>query len=354
MIAIVAPSASVPLVELELGVEQIRAAGFDAWVHPQCRRRHRFFAGTDEERAKAFLEAAYDDRFETIWSARGGYGANRILPFLEAAAVRGGLPPRKLLIGYSDSTGLAEFVRARWGWSVLSAPMPGLRSFCRLEPAEWASITTLVRGERPSRLWGKRQLKLKRWKSKAGSASAGEGKRAVASFSHSAGGALRGELIGGNLTVWTTLIGTPYEPRVEGKFVFFEDTDEALYRLDRMVQQVAASGALTGARALVLGNFQNCRDSVAKALKKKPSVKQAARVVRTPKDSELDLIRKPLDERKAIPEIFGELADRLAIPMFTGLPVGHGPEHFPLPLGAEYELGADGTFQLLNWNWLKA
>ncbi len=337
MIGIVAPSASVPPVELDLGVEQIRAAGLEAWVHPQCRKRHRFFAGTDEERAQAFFEAATDPRFSAIWSARGGYGANRILPMLDALARRDGIPSPKLLIGYSDSTGLAEFVRARWGWQVLSAPMPGLRSFCRLEPGEWSSIVSLVRGIRPAKLWGRKVTRLKLWKG-----------------SERPSAEIRGELVGGNLTVWTTMIGTPYEPKVDGKIVFFEDTDEALYRLDRMVQQVVASGAIRGARALVLGNFQNCRDSVPRVLKKAPaSAKAAARLVRKPKDSELTVLRKALDEKRLIPEIFGELAESAGIPLFFGLPVGHGPEHFPLPLGAEYALSTDGQFELLSWNWLQ-
>jgi muramoyltetrapeptide carboxypeptidase len=338
MIGIVAPSASVPPVELALGVEQIRSAGFEAWVHPQTKKSHRFFAGTDEERAIAFFDAAQDSRFEVIWCARGGYGANRILPLLDALVKERGIPAPKLLVGYSDSTGLAEYVRARWGWSVLSAAMPGLRSFCRLEPAEWTATAELVAGRRPSKIWGAKSLKLKRWK--------GETRTPQS--------AIEGPLVGGNLTVWSTLLGTPYEPTVDGKIVFFEDTDEPLYRLDRMIQHVAAAEALRGARAIVLGNFQNCRDSVARVLKKMPSPKQAARAVRKPKDSELAGLRKPLDEKKIIPALFGEVADELGIPLFYGLPVGHGPEHFPLPLGAEYRLDPSGAFELLRWNWLKA
>ena len=107
-IGILAPSAQVPQIELNLGVEKLKNEGFKVKVHPQCRRSHLFFAGTDQERADAFADYAYDPEIDVIWSARGGHGSIRLLPFLEKMTRSRGRPPHKLFIGYSDSTSIME------------------------------------------------------------------------------------------------------------------------------------------------------------------------------------------------------------------------------------------------------
>src|SRR5690348_12051998 len=96
-IGIVAPSSVVPQVELALGVEKIREAGFSVKVHPQCKSRHFLYAGRDDERAKVFYDSAIDSASSVIWCARGGYGANRLLPWLERMTAERGIPEKKLL-----------------------------------------------------------------------------------------------------------------------------------------------------------------------------------------------------------------------------------------------------------------
>ena len=93
-IGIIAPSSPCGQVELELGVERLARDGFDVIVHPQCARRHFTFAGTDDERAGALCELAYDGDIDAIWCARGGYGAARLLPMLETMTAERGVPPR--------------------------------------------------------------------------------------------------------------------------------------------------------------------------------------------------------------------------------------------------------------------
>jgi muramoyltetrapeptide carboxypeptidase len=132
-ISIVAPSAVVPQVELGLGVERLEAAGFVPRVHAQVRKKHLFFAGSDEVRAKGFYEAANDPATEALWCARGGYGSFRLLPLLEKLKKPA---RRKLLVGYSDSTALMEFVRQRWGWATLHGPMPSFRAISTSRSAQ--------------------------------------------------------------------------------------------------------------------------------------------------------------------------------------------------------------------------
>lgn len=336
-IGVVAPSSKLPMIEFRMGLEKLREAGMNPIVHPQCKKSHLFFAGTDAERAQAFFDYAMDPRFLVVWSARGGYGAARLLPYLEQMTAERGIPDRKLLVGFSDATALQEYVRNRWGWDTLHGPMISMRKFCVQKRDEWNSLLYFVQGRtegKPVKApWEKKALKFINAAPKA---------------------PIEGELTGGNLAVWTSLIGTPFAPQSKGKLLFLEEVDEPLYRIDRMLQQMAQAGAFKDVKAILLGNFMNCKDIVARNLSVMP--KNAAsmeRMINNPKPEELKPLRKKLDERRGIHQIFGELGDRLGIPVAAGMPVGHGPEIAALPLGADYRLDRKGNLRLLNWAWME-
>jgi muramoyltetrapeptide carboxypeptidase len=331
-IGVVAPSSQVPEVELELGLEKLKQEGFAVKLHPQVRKSHLFFAGRDEDRAGAFFDYAVDPAIDVLWCARGGYGALRMLPLIERLAAERGIPDRKLLVGYSDATILLEYVRARWGWSVLHAPMPSMRSFTILARDEWSSLLGCVRGEERVPEWSRRKLKFH-----------GKPPRK----------AIEGQLVGGNLASWNSLTGTPYEPTVKKKILFLEDIDESLYRLDRMVQHLKIAGGLEGVRAIVLGNFQNCGDHSAQALKKRPTPRRAKAALASPRQGELKPLRKVMEDSAGLLEVFGEVARSLGVPLAYGLPAGHGPGRAPVPLGAEYALNPDGRLELQRWSWAK-
>lgn len=331
-IGIVAPSAKVPRVELKLGVQRIRQEGFSVDVHEQCKKSYLFFAGTDEDRAHAFFEYAKSPQHSVIWCARGGYGAVRILPLLERMALRQGFPSKKLLIGYSDSTALMEFVRRNWGWATLHAPMPSMRKFSLLGKNDWHAMSQWIRGESVASPWGKNKLTF--WTGRPKSS-------------------IQAPLVGGNLTLWSCLLATPFQGKPKNCILFFEDVDENLYRIDRMLQQLVHSGSLKGVKAIVLGNFLNCRDYAPLVLKTTPTSKTQKRVLQSPNSTELRPLRKVLKSQDTLRALFKELGDRLNIPVAFGLPVGHGPEVSPLPLGAEYRLSPQGNFELIRWDWLK-
>src|SRR5579872_6885915 len=158
-IGVIAPSSQVPVVELKLGLEALQAEGFRLKIHPQVKKSHLFFAGSDEERARAFFDYAVDPQFDALWCARGGYGALRVLPLLEKMTAERGIPDQKLLVGYSDATILLEYVRARWGWPVLHAPMPSMRSFTILKTGEWKSLVRCVNGDAEPPDWSGEKLK---------------------------------------------------------------------------------------------------------------------------------------------------------------------------------------------------
>ncbi len=314
-VGIFAPSSVVPRIEFEMGVDRIRDAGLEVRVHPQCFKKHLFWAGADEARARALLDMAVDPKIDVLWSARGGYGAARLLPMLERETRRIKRLPPKLLVGYSDSTALMDFVVSEWKWSTLHAPMPGLKEFARISDAGLVRILEAVQG-----------LAVPRWKS-------------LKFLTGNSFSEICAPLVGGNLSVWASLVGTPYQPRANGKILFLEEIGESHYRIDRMTQQLLQAGAFEGVRAIILGTFSDCEDAV-------PSV------LASRKGDRMVPLRPRLTLRKALGEIFGEVGDRLGIPVACGLPVGHGGGYSPLPLGASYAFRSDGTLEVIGWRWL--
>jgi muramoyltetrapeptide carboxypeptidase len=240
-VAVVAASSVVPRMELEAGVQRLRDEHLAVRVDDRCLASHFTYAGTDDDRAASFWAAAADPSVEIVWMARGGYGAGRLLPILADLAARHGNPPRKLLVGYSDVTVLHEFVRTRWGWSTLHAPMPAAASFGQYDKAHWRALIDLVHGRHPHRAWGERPLT---WLNPPKDKS------------------IEAEIVGGNLALWASAVGTPFAPTPgKGRMVFFEDVGERFYRLDRMLTQVRQAGLLDrAAAAVLLGDFTDCDD----------------------------------------------------------------------------------------------
>lgn len=317
-IGVVATSSAVPQVELAAGIARMREAGLAARVHPRVADQHFTFAGTDAARAAAFYEYAADPSIDVVWCARGGYGAQRILPLLEAMSRQHGPPPsRKLLVGYSDVTVLHEFVRSRWGWSTLHAPMPA-SGFVGISAEEWAATVSLVTGRPAEATWFDATLD---WITPPPAAT------------------LEAPLVGGNLTLWATLAGTPYRPAAAGHILFLEDVGEPFYRLDRMMTQIDQAGLLNDTRAIVLGDFHGCRD-------------EEQSVLASADGAATKPLRPTYTQREAFQHVFAALGRRLGIPVASGLPVGHGPRHAPLPLGAAFELIPPGRLRLKSWDWL--
>lgn len=318
-VGIFAASSIVPQVEFTTGVEHLRQHGFDPTVAPQVSEHHFIFPGSDESRAEAMFSFAKDPNINVLWAARGGYGAGRLLPILDRLTRERGAPSaKKLLIGYSDVTVLHEFVRQRWHWNTLHAPMPAASNFSRLDEKEWSSIVALIHQTPTALPWETTTLQ---W------------------MTDSPTQPIRAELIGGNLSLWAALAGTPYLSSGKNRIIFLEDVDEAFYRIDRMMVQLEQSGALDGAAAIVLGDFTDCKDE------NNTCLARAGGDERKP-------LRKVFEQAEAFGHIFIPIAKRLGVPLAQGLGVGHGPRFAPLPLGAQYELSPQGKLKLVHWDWL--
>jgi muramoyltetrapeptide carboxypeptidase len=319
-VGIVALSSVVPPVEFNAGVAHLRAAGgLDVVVHPQVLGQHWMHAGTDEVRAGALFEMATDPVIQAVWCARGGYGAAKLLPILDRLTAERGTPtPKKLLIGYSDVTVMHEYVRSRWGWSTLHAAMPAASNFASLPAGDWTSTLDAVRGAAAIDFpWSGSPL---RW------------------LTAPPPRAIEAPLIGGNLSLWQTLAGTPYAPARRAHILFLEDLSERFYRIDRMMTHIEQAGLLDTCVAIVLGDFTDCADEVQTCAAPDPS---APRQPLRPVYQFDDLLR----------EVLLAIGQRRGIPVAVGLPVGHGPNFAPLPLGARYRLHETAGLRLVEWDW---
>ncbi len=222
-VAVFAPSGAVTWDQLAKGLRCLEAWGFSCEVSPHVFSRHYYLAGQDAARAGFLIERLLSGQYEVLWAARGGYGALRLLPFLDEALSQP--PPCCWIIGFSDVSILLNYLATRWGLPCLHAPM--VSSLLDTSIGALAALHGV--------LWKGRGVSLK-----------GEVWR---------GGEAQGPLLGGNLTSLVSLLGTPWFPDLSGKILFLEEVHESTYRVDRLLTQLAFSGRLNGVKALVLGGF---------------------------------------------------------------------------------------------------
>ena len=230
-IAFVAPASGFKPQELEAGASELRRLGFEAVYSPDILARTAFEAGPPDLRARLLHEAWADPSIAALIAMRGGYGSQQLLPLLDANVMRAG---RKLLIGYSDITALLCWSFAH---GVISLHGPMVEGRLAAGPAAYDESTFLRSVMRPEPL---------------GALTAG-GVEALVE------GDAWGVTLGGTLTQIVSMLGTPWALELpRGAVLLLEDVSERPYRVHRMLTQLAQSGVLARAGALVFGEFRGC------------------------------------------------------------------------------------------------
>jgi len=285
-IAIIAPGGWVEADQLERAVARAQAGGFNAFIHPQCNLRHGRFAGTDTERLNALHEVFTDPHVKAAWCVRGGYGAIRLLDQIDYDLIRRHPKP---LIGLSDITALLVALYQRTGMVTFHGRMAGQTAQV-LCPESERLLWSALQGQfySPSGLPGYAPEIMV-----AGRAS--------------------GKLLGGNLAMLSSLMGSRDQVRLNGAILFIEETNEPLYRLDRMLMQLSRAGR-EGLRGVIVGDITSPAD-----------VK---------------------DSKWSAASILHSHFAHLGIPVVTHYPAGHIPHQTVLPIGAEVELVAEGEVEL--------
>lgn len=268
-LAVVAPSGPFDAEKFERG-RAVLAARYRVEVAPEASARHRYLAGPDEARLGALQRCLDDDGVAALIAARGGYGAMRLLPRLS-------FERPTTVLGFSDITALHLALQARGRRSLHGPVVTQLGT----QPAEVIEHTfALLEGRPVEPLRGTTTV---------------------------VGGRARGPLLGGNLSLLASLVGTRWMPSLSGAVLLLEDVGERPYRLDRMWTHLRLAGALDGVAGVVLGEFTDCEEK---------------------------------DASFSSAEVLHELTASLGVPVLAGLPVGHGAVNEPLVLGAEVQLDA--------------
>jgi muramoyltetrapeptide carboxypeptidase len=320
-IGIIAPASAPPdpkAIDRSLGV--LERLGFKPKLGRNVRKRWGFLAGSDRDRAADLMQMFTDRKVKAIICVRGGYGTARILPLLDYEAIRRN---PKIFVGYSDITSLhcAFLVKANlvsFHGPMLNSdfineqfPEFTLNSFLRTlmddAPAgsllcqSWSSLV-LLRGDR---------------KVEDEDENEGEDERKAQRRPRKPiginGGVASGQLLGGNLSILCTTLGTPYQPSFKGKILFFEDLAEVPYRFDRMLTHLMNGGVLQQVAGIAIGINKNCGDPKAK---------------------------KSTEYRQTMDDVFKERLLPLKVPIVSGLPFGHVPLNATLPIGIRARLDA--------------
>lgn len=273
-VAVIAPASAFDRGAFEAGLA-VLAARYRAEYRDGIFARHRYLAGDDERRLAELNAALTDPGVRAVFCARGGYGATRLLGRLGTR-----LPgPAKPLVGFSDITALHLWLQ---GLGCRSIHGPVLTQLARLPASTAARLFALLEStDPPPPLEG------------------------TATYVK---GSADGPLLGGNLSVLSRMLGTPFMPLARGAVLLIEDTGERPYRLDRMWTHLALAGVFERIAGLVLGSFTGCEEHAA-------------------------------DYRSM--DVLRELVEATGLPCAAGFPIGHGEENEPVPLGARVRLDAD-------------
>jgi muramoyltetrapeptide carboxypeptidase len=302
-IGVIAPSS--PASEddqIHAALEMLESLGFRVKTGAHLYRRYGYLAGSDAERAADLNDMFADPNVDAIVAFRGGYGASRLLPYLDYELIRRN---PKLLMGYSDITALLNGIHAKTGLVTFHGPIAD----GNFTPYTLAEFKKVLLNPQPPMAIGVPPA------SEVGEGVVERKNRLV----RIAPGTARGPLIGGNLTLMAHLTGTPYQPDFRGKILFLEDVHEAIYALDRYLTQLWLAGLLQQVAGIVLGKFTDCTPNYGGGWSL--TLEQA-------------------------------LADRclpLGIPVLRGLMIGHIDEQTIVPVGCEAALDVEaGTLTLLE------
>ena len=230
-VAIVSPAKYIPQESLLPAIQILTSWGLKVQLGPHAYHRHFEMAGTDNQRL-ADLQAAMDSpEVKAIFCSRGGYGSGRLLDSLQ---VDGLIKYPKWLIGFSDITFLHAFWYAH-GLASLHATMPLLMNPSAPQATMEGLKEVLFTGN-VSHQWVNKPL------NRLGQAQA--------------------KLWGGNLSIISHILGTPYQPDFENIILFIEEVSEYKYRIDRLMVHLRMAGVLARIKGLVVGQFTDTKDNV--------------------------------------------------------------------------------------------
>lgn len=299
-VGLVAPASPVTNDEsVRFAIELLESFGFRVRPGKHVFERDQYLAGDDAGRAADVNAMFADDSIDAIFALRGGYGTQRILPLLDYDVI-GNNP--KVFVGSSDITAILIAILEKTGLVGFHGPTAN-GNFSDYALEEWRKV--LWEPADRTRIGAAPPLETR--------PGLVEADNRVTRFS---GGSAEGRLIGGNMTLVSTLMGTPFEPDFRDRIIFFEDVNEAPYRIDRMLTQLWLAGKLQHAAGIAFGKFTKTDDD---------------------------------GNTFSIEEIIRSRCGSLGIPVIGGLMIGHIADKTTVPIGIRARLDAEaGALELLE------
>lgn len=297
-VALIGTSGIIQEDRLRDGIEFVKKLGLNPIVGDSCRGRYGYLSGSDELRAEDFNRFFKDEKIKGVFCMRGGYGASRILDFLDYEEIK---KNPKIFIGYSDITALHLVLNQKCKLITYHSPMPSSEFYKNVDEHTLNSFLDNIMDGRESSL--NRKL-----------IENSEKEKIVTLIP----GIAQGELIGGNLTLIASLMGTPYEIETKGKILFLEDIDEEPYRIDRMLTQLRLAGKFQNAAGIILGAFTNC-------------------------------VAKNPEKSLTLEEVIADTLFSSKKPIMKNIIAGHCLPSLTLPLGKIVKMNSEnGTLEILN------
>jgi muramoyltetrapeptide carboxypeptidase len=286
VIGIVSPASSPDdFTRIEQGVKYLESLGYRVKLGKHVFKRYGYLSSTDDERADDLNEMFADEKVKAIICVRGGYGTPRLLDKVDYNLIK---KKPKIFVGYSDITALQLAIFKKTGLVTFSGPMLAVDIYSNFDSfAEDFFWRILTSRERKLEIKNPNGVELNTLKS----------------------GKATGTLLGGNLSLIASIMGTKYQPSFNDSVLVIEDIGEEPYRIDRYLSQLKNSGVLYKINACILGQFTDC----------------------APKEPEKSL---------TLEQIFNDYLGNLKIPVISNLSYGHIPQKLTLPLGARVRVDA--------------
>jgi muramoyltetrapeptide carboxypeptidase len=290
-IAFCAPSGFLDSVRMSLAKTRLEEKGFYIVREDSIYRRWGYLAGTDAQRASELMSYFKDKSVRAIFPGTGGYGSTRILSMLDYDIIKSN---PKIFIGFSDITALHIAFNQLANLITFHTPNPmyGLGSKKGLDPISELYFWSLLMNsndytyEIPFDLYGD-SLKVQTM----------------------VPGIASGKLVGGNLSLICSTMGSVYEAETRGSILFIEDVGEAPYRIDRYLSELKLAGKLDRVNGIIIGRFSR-------------------RETEAP-DRSTDF---------KMHQVFQQYFSKMKVPVIFNFPSGHGFKNVSLPLGCIVEI----------------
>ena len=306
-IGLFCPSGPLPEGKEQKAISQLNNLGFRVKFSKNYLAKRGFLAGTDKQRLEDLHSLFQDREVKAIVCLRGGYGALRLLPYIDYSLIRRNPKP---FIGFSDVTALLYAFYKKSKLVAYHGPV-----------GVW-SINSFSKPSFLHALQSDESYSIKAPKS-----------RPIATLKK---GVSTADIIGGNLSILTSLVGTPYDVSFKDKIVLIEDVGEEPYRIDRMFSQLFLAKKFEGVKGIVFGQFSNC------FAKRSMSI--------THNGVRGTFVWPKIEDFNTVNHVINDWFGNFSIPIITNFPIGHASNNATFPFGGRATLNTDCQSLLIHAN----